>query len=995
MRKGNNDLPQPEDAGQSRDQSGLAVDLESLLSSVLEREGAVISVAPAPKRRKDRPVGPVIRISAEGESPSFHESTQQEVPAARPSDDAVRVLDHAMLYRIDPRAKSRQPRNIGIRFERHESSGYVLKLEGSAQKIVEEAREAYGDTIARWAAPFEAPPEMEVLLFDAKDLHVGEIEPHRFVEQFTPADPDVAYAERYHWWSKWRSPFIRWEIASNADELRRRLRQTECEDTEAIALYLDDQFTPSDADQAYKEQFGARRRFRGLTSLWRKETEETADMPLAGDTVESVADMRTLEDEIVSMPMARIEPEPVRSPVEQEAEPSGWDVPMVVPKLQIGRVMVGFIALALLVTLPAIGVTVMHSVRTSAQLVTADSKAALADVQSAIHGQGVLQNTGWDQASLRFQSAQRSLSNVNTIALAAANAIPQTRRLYQSAAAMLQAGDKSAQAASLLTEGVRKAMQDPVRYADERLLTLGKYLDSASPLIEDAVNAVSRVTVSGLPKDIQPKVEMLKEALSLGQTTLRDLRVLNELLIAAAGHDHQRRYLFVFQNHTELRPTGGFMGSLAEVTVDRGELTNVFVPGGGPYDFRDQLLARVAPPKPLQLVGARWEFQDANWFPDFPTAAKKIRWFWSKSGQPTIDGVVAVNATILEKLLTLTGPIAMPEYGKTVTAENVMFETQKAVELEYDKEKNTPKKFVGDLLAKVIDRLKALNGDQRTAALAMFADALETKEIQVSMTDADEDAIVQAFGWSGRIAPAFGDALAIIEANIAGQKTDAVINERVQHEATIQSDGTIIDTVSLTRTHTGERGELFRGANNVEYLRVYVPKGSKLISAEGFMPPDPTLFESPTSTEPDDKDVAALVKNQLSPHALVDVTEEFDRTAFGGWIQLRPGDTTTTRFAYQLPFTAFDIARNATKQGFESAQNKAAYVMELTSQSGKMNRDIQTRVTVPPSWESSWTKEQDRLKAQAGQGMSGQWDRDYVTANVFDTSHDASRTAAR
>jgi len=33
------------------------------------------------------------------------------------------------------------------------------------------------------------------------------------------------------------------------------------------------------------------------------------------------------------------------------------------------------------------------------------------------------------------------------------------------------------------------------------------------------------------------------------------------------GHEERRRYLIVFQNSDEIRPTGGFMGSMALVEM--------------------------------------------------------------------------------------------------------------------------------------------------------------------------------------------------------------------------------------------------------------------------------------------------------------------------------------------------------------------------------------------------------------------------------------------
>jgi hypothetical protein len=82
-----------------------------------------------------------------------------------------------------------------------------------------------------------------------------------------------------------------------------------------------------------------------------------------------------------------------------------------------------------------------------------------------------------------------------------------------------------------------------------------------------------------------------------------------------------------------------------------------------------------------------------------------------------LDGVIAINDRLLEQLLRVTGPIEMPEYGKTLTADNVIFELQKSVELEYDKAENKPKKIIGDLMPKLLARLK---GGSREDWLALL-----------------------------------------------------------------------------------------------------------------------------------------------------------------------------------------------------------------------------------------------------------------------------------
>ena len=47
------------------------------------------------------------------------------------------------------------------------------------------------------------------------------------------------------------------------------------------------------------------------------------------------------------------------------------------------------------------------------------------------------------------------------------------------------------------------------------------------------------------------------------------------------------------------------------------------IPAGDHMTCKASLPEYIAPPAPLLLSNKRWEFQDANWFPDFPASAQK------------------------------------------------------------------------------------------------------------------------------------------------------------------------------------------------------------------------------------------------------------------------------------------------------------------------------------------------------------------------------------
>ena len=109
-------------------------------------------------------------------------------------------------------------------------------------------------------------------------------------------------------------------------------------------------------------------------------------------------------------------------------------------------------------------------------------------------------------------------------------------------------------------------------------------------------------------------------------------------------------YVVLLQNNTELRATGGFMGSYARLRFRNGTLQStkfedIYEPDG-------QLYGYVKPPAPLDKAfeNGSWKLRDSNWDPDFRVSAPQIAWFFSQGGE-VVDGLVALNLTTVLKVL--------------------------------------------------------------------------------------------------------------------------------------------------------------------------------------------------------------------------------------------------------------------------------------------------------------------------------------------------------
>lgn len=562
----------------------------------------------------------------------------------------------------------------------------------------------------------------------------------------------------------------------------------------------------------------------------------------------------------------------------------------------------GFAAVALLLILPLGVYGSFGSLRDGKDRLVSESVEAMGLLKAAGEAAKTRDfgaaSEAFGQARDNFDDAKKRLGALATMLNAAPAVLPGTP--ISAVGPLLNAGREVAAGGERLATGLAalEAVDEPAKKLD----AVKGYLRDALPHLEKASHEIAKVSPDAVPEAYRGQVTDARAEIPMLASSVRKANAVADVLGDLMGNGAPKRYLVIFQNNAELRPTGGFMGSFALVDVHDGKVKNMEIPGGGTYDLKGSLTARLASPQPLHLINQHWQFQDANWYPDFPTSAKQIEWFYGKSKGPSIDGVIAMTATFMEKLLAVTGPIAMPEYGKTITAQNFFYETQKAVELDYDKAENRPKQFIADLAPKVLDRIMHADRGAFMSLAGTLDESLTKKDIQLWMKDPSLQSRLQALGWTGEMKPTDGDYLAIVHTNIAGQKTDLVMKDEVHHAVKVLPDGTGIVTLTIARTHTGEKNALFSGVRNVDYLRVYVPKGSSLVEARGFSAPDPKLFKITDAADAEDPAIAAQDRDAKIDRASgTRVGEEGGRTVFGNWVQTDPGETSVITLVYQLP----------------------------------------------------------------------------------------------
>lgn len=660
------------------------------------------------------------------------------------------------------------------------------------------------------------------------------------------------------------------------------------------------------------------------------------------------------------------------------------------PDVTWKRHVLSFAIIAILVTLPLQALLSYAGLLRRAGVIAADAQEAAQSLKDA--GENALSSDNssveaFTKSASAFAATRERVDDA-TVQLAAL--LSGNGEKLSSGTKLLNAGEAISKAGAELAAGF-DAMQASQDTNAVKIAHMTDALTAALPHLESGIEQLNGVSERSVPAAYRVAFSRIRENVRLALADLKRTSDASPTLLDAIGANGKRRYLVVFQNANELRPTGGFIGSFALMDLEDGAIAKMEIPAGGSYDLRGGFNSRIMAPDQLRLVNARWEFQDANWFPDFPTSARSLMWFYEKSGGPTVDGVIAITSNVMQELLRTAGPIDMPEYGKTITAENFALETQKAVEIEYDRETNRPKQIISDMAPKLLKKLVDGGSNDLPKLAGSLGNALAAKDIQVYLRDENAQRVADGFGWTGALRPiANADYLAVIDTNIAGGKTDGVIKQHVRHETRFEETGGIIDTVTITRTHEGKAGELFTGIKNIDYLRVYVPKGSTLLSAEGFRAPaDGYFLPQDTTLQPSAMLAAVEGPTTIDEISKTTIHDETDLTVFGNWIQLEPGETKTVVLSYRLPFRLDDLTRKPEtwQDRLKAALGAHVATTELKlivqKQAGATQRSFESRLLVPKGW-SIRTSVPEEAKVSDGRlELATPLDRDIFVGTVL------------
>ena len=330
-------------------------------------------------------------------------------------------------------------------------------------------------------------------------------------------------------------------------------------------------------------------------------------------------------------------------------------------------------------------------------------------------------------------------------------------------------------------------------------------------------------------------------------------------LAATTAGQPDATVLLVLQNSDELRATGGFISAVVVVRLDDLRLAELSYMNS--YDVEAYRQAHPPAPPPLRdYMGASiLLFRDANWAADYSVSAEVLAALYEMDTGERVDAVVALDTVFLELLLGALGPVPVPEYGVTLTAENVVdtavaFWERPLGATAIDQRDQAfmdwlthRKDFGRAALRAIVPRLQSLDEAELGRLLGATLRAVEERHLQAWVPDnrlAQMD--LDRMGVSGRVMLSGDASLMVVDSNVGWNKVDRHIERAVDYVLT-QVDGGWQAEVCLTyRNRATAELELCEHRSRYEdsyealtqqcywnYVRLLVPVHSDLLRTAG------------------------------------------------------------------------------------------------------------------------------------------------------------------
>ncbi|MFI5047444.1 MAG: DUF4012 domain-containing protein [Acidimicrobiia bacterium] len=434
----------------------------------------------------------------------------------------------------------------------------------------------------------------------------------------------------------------------------------------------------------------------------------------------------------------------------------------------------------------------------SAALMLDGRDAASRGLAAARDGDTVTAGAAFDEAARTFSEARDKLDSP---LLSGSMAVPGVASNLRAVRTLASIGADLADAGKSVSAAVDPDALQVIdgRLPVEEVVKVTPALEKGSTVLTSALRKLDDVRDDPyLAAPVKEAIDKIHAQLAQAEREARHAAAAARLAPAIFGADGTRHYLLVVQNNAESRATGGFIGSFATITAENGKLTVSEIERTGLWN--DTLRARDAiawnATREYRTRYAQFKpetnLQNVNLTPDFPAVATVLMSLAPQAGVGPVDGVIAVDPAGLAALLSLTGPVTVPQWPSSISSDNVVDVTLRDAYAVLGTEAQTEERvdFLGDVAHAAVDA--ATTGDLgKPASIAKALGAASHEgHLVLAFARADEQRLAEQLDAAGHVQAVRSDSLAVTTSNFAANKIDYYLDRAIDYRVKLQPETT-------------------------------------------------------------------------------------------------------------------------------------------------------------------------------------------------------------
>ncbi len=398
--------------------------------------------------------------------------------------------------------------------------------------------------------------------------------------------------------------------------------------------------------------------------------------------------------------------------------------------------------------------------------------------------------------------------------------------------------------------------EDRIIFVAETVEKLAPEMDKISAKLNEINTEIQAINEKRYPRqlmghEVRSQITAAKATVAGATSSLSQFQPIVKLLPDLLGNPEPKKYLIIFQNDAELRPTGGFLTAYATLKITKGKIE----PGISEdiYTLDNGFKKKVPAPDPIKKylpLVYTWYLRDMNLSPDFKVSMDTFTTYMKESSvAPEYDAIIAIDTHVPVEILKVLGPIGVPGYGGKFSADTdprcncpqVIYELENIITKPTYEIREGRKSILGPLMNSMLANMMGSPKTKWAEFFNIFTSSIREKHLLMYFKDENKQNAAEVLGAAGRINDYAGDYLHINDTNFAGAKSNMFVEQEVAQNVTINGDGSLTKKLTLTYKNPRpgdncnlEAGQLCLNGLLRDWIRIYVPQGATLKSSTGF-----------------------------------------------------------------------------------------------------------------------------------------------------------------